>query len=636
MFATLVVQLPSIFEGGSFVVSHNGKKETFKLDYADSAPYSCHYVAHYADCEHEVLPVTSGYRLALVYSLCYMGKDIDQPSVRVFERVGRMVKTMERLPREESLFAVPLEHQYTTKSLGSLGIDALKGKDRALAKSIIRANGWNVLISLMARTDHESGGSPWGGYSDAHAEKGEPIIADLYDADGSDAYKHQEWILDQLELTSVNDDGMVLASEDVVECMWDEESVGSFEHTGNAAATREVTYSTCMLIAYLHTDVFEWICRSSIQSAVDEVVSNPQLLGSLLEFMERLKPTITCANFIKIYALLSHFDPEEDHSFWKSFGTLVGCLDKHAVLLQEVAVIFSSLVKDHGWNDHTKPLLSIFESSLSLPDSFYFSGLAHTVTCLQLLEPIKMDGNMDALFRKYIEGCVSMIGKGQGQAIWENKLLVDFLFRRGEPHHFQFLQEWVLTASLDALSELRSCLECTELSAATESRQAFTAIVEDRFKYLRVADLHERECTLEQAVRCGTPVFSWSMPSAKTSNSTLDAFLRSDQPGPIEIVTGEGISDARELEWCARRACISQSSLLQSGFSAYIVAQGVGKRAGVVVTKTRDYYNAKVAKYEQDINALKEVKEELRTLGVKLEEPDAKRARADVDVIVID
>ena len=29
-----------------------------------------HFTAHYADLEHEIKPVTSGYRLAFVYSLC--------------------------------------------------------------------------------------------------------------------------------------------------------------------------------------------------------------------------------------------------------------------------------------------------------------------------------------------------------------------------------------------------------------------------------------------------------------------------------------------------------------------------------------------------------------------------------------
>ena len=34
--------------------------------------YSIHFAAHYADVEHEILKVKNGYRLALVYSLCWV------------------------------------------------------------------------------------------------------------------------------------------------------------------------------------------------------------------------------------------------------------------------------------------------------------------------------------------------------------------------------------------------------------------------------------------------------------------------------------------------------------------------------------------------------------------------------------
>ncbi len=112
MFATLVVQLPSIFEGGSFVVYSYGGSESqaFKLD-AATAPYACHYVVHYADCEHEILPVTSGYRLTLVYSLCFKGKNTKTPSAYALETaIGHVVKTIEQLPRDKALFAIPMDH----------------------------------------------------------------------------------------------------------------------------------------------------------------------------------------------------------------------------------------------------------------------------------------------------------------------------------------------------------------------------------------------------------------------------------------------------------------------------------------------------------------------------------------------
>ncbi|ORZ34605.1 hypothetical protein BCR44DRAFT_1379207, partial [Catenaria anguillulae PL171] len=74
MFATLVVQMPSLHTGGELVVWQQDGSTTTTHDFgaaAKSAEWACHYAVHYADAEHELLPVTTGYRLALVYSICY-------------------------------------------------------------------------------------------------------------------------------------------------------------------------------------------------------------------------------------------------------------------------------------------------------------------------------------------------------------------------------------------------------------------------------------------------------------------------------------------------------------------------------------------------------------------------------------
>lgn len=61
MFGTLVVQLPSTFKGGTLLVTHNGQQQVFDTQQLGAAD-SMSYVAFYADCEHEVKPVTRGYR----------------------------------------------------------------------------------------------------------------------------------------------------------------------------------------------------------------------------------------------------------------------------------------------------------------------------------------------------------------------------------------------------------------------------------------------------------------------------------------------------------------------------------------------------------------------------------------------
>lgn len=68
---TLVVALPSPFEGGEFILRKSGEEMTF--DWSTSGrkdhPHDLLWVFFYADIEHEVLPVKSGYRLTVSYHI---------------------------------------------------------------------------------------------------------------------------------------------------------------------------------------------------------------------------------------------------------------------------------------------------------------------------------------------------------------------------------------------------------------------------------------------------------------------------------------------------------------------------------------------------------------------------------------
>jgi predicted 2-oxoglutarate/Fe(II)-dependent dioxygenase YbiX len=72
MFATPVIVPPSTSSGGELVVRHRGRDA--RLDLRCEDPSEAAFAAFYADCLHEVLPVTSGCRLALVYNLLCKGK----------------------------------------------------------------------------------------------------------------------------------------------------------------------------------------------------------------------------------------------------------------------------------------------------------------------------------------------------------------------------------------------------------------------------------------------------------------------------------------------------------------------------------------------------------------------------------
>ena len=68
MVGTLVVMLPSEAKGGVLQVDHGGTSVSYR-----ASKKSLTFVAFYADCRHQVKPVTSGYRVVLTYNLLLCG-----------------------------------------------------------------------------------------------------------------------------------------------------------------------------------------------------------------------------------------------------------------------------------------------------------------------------------------------------------------------------------------------------------------------------------------------------------------------------------------------------------------------------------------------------------------------------------
>lgn len=159
MFATLVIQPPSTYTGGECVVRHGSGERVFRFgtDTGDAA-FGWHYMCHYADCEHEVKPITSGYRVVLVYSLCLTAgvTGVSNPSPGSFTDLEawqhqRLQDILCELPPRQRRLLLPLEHQYTQASLAQLGFGALKGVDRARHAALsLASNGQLAMCLAMA------------------------------------------------------------------------------------------------------------------------------------------------------------------------------------------------------------------------------------------------------------------------------------------------------------------------------------------------------------------------------------------------------------------------------------------------------------------------------------------------------
>ena len=144
MFATLIIQLPSIYTGGEVVVYHDDKcKKKYDLGQkSGKSERATYYAAHFADLNHEVLEVRSGFRLVLVYSLCWSEADSSGfvASGENLLSVKKMAYALQHLDDSKRYLSMLLDHKYTPNSVETNGVKALKGVDNERFKLLKYAN----------------------------------------------------------------------------------------------------------------------------------------------------------------------------------------------------------------------------------------------------------------------------------------------------------------------------------------------------------------------------------------------------------------------------------------------------------------------------------------------------------------
>jgi len=140
MFGTLVVTLPSTYRGGALRIRHAGREVRVDTNAADPSELS--WVAFYADCEHEALPLREGNRICLVYNLIQKYSKGRHRILKapVYEsQIGEAAAILDRFlkaPDAPAKIAWLLDHQY---SPAGLSFSALKGADAAKARVLVQA-----------------------------------------------------------------------------------------------------------------------------------------------------------------------------------------------------------------------------------------------------------------------------------------------------------------------------------------------------------------------------------------------------------------------------------------------------------------------------------------------------------------
>jgi len=165
MFATMVLVLPSTYGGGELVVKHAGREVALDLHPED--PSEIGFAGLYADCVHEVRPVTTGFRVALVYNLRFVDRSrpLKAPDYRDEQaRVAEALRSWASAEDEPDKLILPLEHAYTP---AELSFGALKGADAGLASVLIKAAAEaDCDLHLALVSIEESGSAVHTGYYD--------------------------------------------------------------------------------------------------------------------------------------------------------------------------------------------------------------------------------------------------------------------------------------------------------------------------------------------------------------------------------------------------------------------------------------------------------------------------------------
>ncbi len=165
MFGTLVIDLPSQFTGGELVISFD--KQNVVADFANGDTYNFDFAAFYADCQHEVKVVTSGYRVCLVYNLIQQKNQSKIALSSICQQADELAKVIANHSSDKP-YIMLLGHQYTPENFS---YNMLKLNDRLKAEVILNAAkklGFYAQLCLV--TSYKSGIPEYSGYYDEYLE----------------------------------------------------------------------------------------------------------------------------------------------------------------------------------------------------------------------------------------------------------------------------------------------------------------------------------------------------------------------------------------------------------------------------------------------------------------------------------
>ena len=396
MVATLVICLPSVHEGGELIVSHDGRQHAITFPGAASGN-ELSYAAFYADCQHEVRPVQSGFRLCLTYNVTLAKsrgkKGLAAPSYgSTAAAIGELFGDWRDQPDSQKL-AATLEHRYTQDGLT---IDTLKGIDRARAEVLFDAADRADCVAHLALITLWQSGSAEGGYDeysygygrnyhrsddeddeDSDETASEYVMGEICDWNlSADHWSDREGKKVRLGEIPIDEDEIV-ANEELSAAEPNREDFEGF--TGNAGMTLERWYHRAAVVIWPRSKHFQVLCAAGTDAAV----------GGLEPMVRRLKRATKkkreeqrqeCLYFAA--AIIDSWQQDRYRPSWEKMDVDRSAFPRSLCELNDPDLVrrflaqvlpgdgtvqldktFGKFCKQHGWKNFETELAAVLEST---------------------------------------------------------------------------------------------------------------------------------------------------------------------------------------------------------------------------------------------------------------------------------
>jgi hypothetical protein len=285
MVATLVVTVPSAHSGGELVIHQGGQATTYR-----ASKTKLSLVAFYADCLHEVLPVSSGHRMALTYNLLLDGDPTsatpaDGPA---FDELAALLEahlTTRRKHRYRDEVLDPpnrlvylLDHEYTARALSWARLKGADARRAALLHAAAESVDCEVALALAEIQETCDALEPDTRYTRRRWSDDAPPT-------GPEDYELQDLIDSSIRLTRWTDPAGTWAQDIALDIDEDEVCTSTptdqlrpyeseFEgYMGNYGNTMDRWYRRAGLVVWQRADSFAIRAEISPVQALDQLVA---------------------------------------------------------------------------------------------------------------------------------------------------------------------------------------------------------------------------------------------------------------------------------------------------------------------------------------------------------------------------